>query len=159
MFFSRWAQVFLDGRKPLECGKGQRLILTNVTYNHQGQYLCIAWNKINGNIREIKSNAVYLQVFGAPRVIRTKMFKIIKIKMLYFKLQVFLVFVLQIVKPTNNEKFIVSTTEGNPAKLEIRLCSNPKPQLVAWEWGSTRLHAGKIHMFHFDSDYFCNEKL
>ncbi|KYN35193.1 Kin of IRRE-like protein 3 [Trachymyrmex septentrionalis] len=112
----RWAQIFTDGRMPLECGTGQRLILTNVTYEQQGQYICLASNKINGNVREVKSDPVSLQVVGAPRV----------------------------VKPTITEKFVVVTTEGNPARLEIRLCSDPKPRLVAWEWGSTRLHAGEV---------------
>ncbi|XP_039307870.1 hemicentin-1 isoform X7 [Solenopsis invicta] len=112
----RWAQVFTDGRMPLECGTGQRLILTNVTYEQQGQYICLASNKINGNVREVKSDPVSLQVVGAPRV----------------------------VKPAITEKFVVVTTEGNPARLEIRLCSDPKPRLVAWEWGSTRLHAGEV---------------
>lgn len=55
---------------PLECGTGQRLILTNVTYEQQGQYICLASNKINGNIREVKSDPVSLQVVGAPRVRR-----------------------------------------------------------------------------------------
>jgi hypothetical protein len=64
----RWAQIFTDGRKPLECGTGQRLILTNVTYEQQGQYICLASNKINGNVREVKSDPVSLQVVGAPRV-------------------------------------------------------------------------------------------
>ncbi|CAL7946544.1 unnamed protein product [Xylocopa violacea] len=112
----RWAQIFTDGRMPLECGTGQRLILTNVTYEQQGQYICLASNKINGNVREVKSDPVSLQVVGAPRV----------------------------VKPAITEKFVVATTEGSPAKLEIRLCSDPKPRLVAWEWGSTRLHAGEV---------------
>lgn len=66
----RWAQVFTDGRMPLECGTGQRLILTNVTYEQQGQYICLASNKINGNVREVKSDPVSLQVVGAPRVRR-----------------------------------------------------------------------------------------
>ena len=69
---ARWAQIFTDGRMPLECGTGQRLILTNVTYEQQGQYICLASNKINGNIREVKSDPVSLQVVGAPRVRRTK---------------------------------------------------------------------------------------
>ncbi|XP_011630185.1 hemicentin-1-like isoform X2 [Pogonomyrmex barbatus] len=112
----RWAQIFTDGRMPLECGTGQRLILTNVTYEQQGQYICLASNKINGNVREVKSDPVSLQVVGAPRV----------------------------VKPAITEKFVVVTTEGSPARLEIRLCSDPKPRLVAWEWGSTRLHAGEV---------------
>ncbi|XP_043281902.1 kin of IRRE-like protein 2 isoform X3 [Venturia canescens] len=112
----RWAQIFSDGRAPAECGVGQRLILSNVTYAQQGQYICLASNKINGNLREVKSNPVSLQVVGAPRV----------------------------VKPTSNEKFVVSTTEGSPARLEIKLCSDPKPRLVAWEWGDTRLHAGEV---------------
>ncbi|XP_076391602.1 kin of IRRE-like protein 3 isoform X3 [Megachile rotundata] len=111
----RWAQIFTDGRMPLECGTGQRLVLTNVTYEQQGQYICLASNKINGNVREVKSDPVSLQVVGAPRV----------------------------VKPAITEKLVIATTEGSPARLEIRLCSNPKPQLVAWEWGSTRLHAGE----------------
>ncbi|KOX74231.1 Kin of IRRE-like protein 3 [Melipona quadrifasciata] len=112
----RWAQIFTDGRMSLECGTGQRLILTNVTYEQQGQYICLASNKINGNVREVRSDPVSLQVVGAPRV----------------------------VKPAITEKFVVATTEGSPAKLEIRLCSDPKPRLVAWEWGSTRLHAGEV---------------
>lgn len=64
----RWAQIFSDGRLPVECGKGQRLILTNVTYDQQGQYICLAANKINGNIREVQSDPVSLQVVGAPKV-------------------------------------------------------------------------------------------
>lgn len=66
----RWAQIFTDGRMPLECGTGQRLILTNVTYEQQGQYICLASNKINGKVREVKSDPVSLQVVGAPRVRR-----------------------------------------------------------------------------------------
>ncbi|XP_063980627.1 nephrin-like isoform X1 [Diachasmimorpha longicaudata] len=112
----RWEQVFTDGRPPAECGRGPRLILTNVTYEQQGQYICLASNTINGKLREVKSSPVSLEVVGAPRV----------------------------VKPLSNEKYIVSTTEGSAARLEIRLCSNPKPRLVAWEWGSTRLHAGEV---------------
>ncbi|XP_015602883.1 kin of IRRE-like protein 2 [Cephus cinctus] len=112
----RWAQIFTDGRPPVECGSGPRLILNNVTYEQQGQYICLASNKINGNIREVKSKPVSLKVVGAPRV----------------------------VKPAGSEMFVVSTTEGSPAKLEIRLCSDPVPKLVAWEWGSTRLHAGEV---------------
>lgn len=53
---------------PVECGTGQRLILTNVTYEQQGQYICLASNKINGHVREVKSDPVSLQVVGAPRV-------------------------------------------------------------------------------------------
>ncbi|XP_043682596.1 hemicentin-1 isoform X1 [Vespula pensylvanica] len=112
----RWAQIFTDNRMPVECGTGQRLILTNVTYEQQGQYICLASNKINGHVREVKSDPVSLQVVGAPRV----------------------------VKPTIMEKYVVAATEGSPARLEIRLCSNPKPRLVAWEWGSTRLYAGEV---------------
>ena len=67
-FSSRWAQIFSDGRLPVECGTGQRLVLTNVTYDQQGQYICLAANKINGNIREVQSDPVSLQVVGAPKV-------------------------------------------------------------------------------------------
>ncbi|XP_047365487.1 hemicentin-2 isoform X5 [Vespa velutina] len=112
----RWAQIFPDNRMPMECGTGQRLILTNVTYEQQGQYICLASNKINGHVREVKSDPVSLQVVGAPRV----------------------------VKPAITEKFVVAATEGSPARLEIRLCSNPKPRLVAWEWGDIRLYAGEV---------------
>ncbi|XP_043488099.1 hemicentin-1 isoform X1 [Polistes fuscatus] len=112
----RWAQIFPDNRMPVECGTGHRLILTNVTYEQQGQYICLASNKINGHVREVKSDPVFLQVVGAPRV----------------------------VKPTMTEKLVVAATEGSSARLEIRLCSNPKPRLVVWEWGSIRLYAGDI---------------
>ncbi|XP_035737382.1 hemicentin-2-like isoform X7 [Vespa mandarinia] len=64
----RWAQIFPDNRMPIECGTGQRLILTNVTYEQQGQYICLASNKINGHVREVKSDPVSLQVVGAPRI-------------------------------------------------------------------------------------------
>ncbi|XP_034935070.1 kin of IRRE-like protein 2 [Chelonus insularis] len=113
----QWQQIFNDNRPPIDYGKGQRLILTNVTYEQQGQYICIASNTINGKTRQVKSTPVTLEVVGAPKII----------------------------KPLNNEKYVISTTETSPARLEIRLCSNPKPRLVAWEWGnSIRLHAGEV---------------
>ncbi|XP_048513245.1 hemicentin-1 isoform X2 [Athalia rosae] len=112
----RWLQVFADGREPQVRGLGQRFILNNVTYDQQGQYVCLATNVINGNSRQARSEPVSLQVVGAPRVVR----------------------------PARTEKLVVSATEGGPARLEIRLCSDPRPRLVAWEWGSVRLHAGEV---------------
>ncbi|XP_046434490.1 kin of IRRE-like protein 2 isoform X1 [Neodiprion fabricii] len=112
----RWLQVFPDGREPQVRGQGQRFFLNNVTYDQQGQYICLALNVINGNTREARSDPVSLQVVGAPRVVR----------------------------PARSETSIVSATEGGPARLEIRLCSDPRPRLVAWEWGRIRLHAGEV---------------
>lgn len=88
-FHYRWARIFTDGRLPLECGTGQRLIVTNVTYEQQGQYICLASNKINGHRREVKSDPVSLQVVGAPRVMYTSLitilFTVASINTLFYK--------------------------------------------------------------------------
>lgn len=36
----------------------------------------------------------------------------------------------------------VSVKRGEPASLTMVVCADPRPQLVAWEWGSLRLEAG-----------------
>lgn len=36
----------------------------------------------------------------------------------------------------------VSVKRGEPASLTMVVCADPRPQRVAWEWGSLRLEAG-----------------
>ncbi|XP_039276455.1 irregular chiasm C-roughest protein-like [Nilaparvata lugens] len=48
----------------------QMLILRNVTYEHQGEYVCRVTNTIAGTHRTAQSEAVSIQVVGAPQILR-----------------------------------------------------------------------------------------
>lgn len=45
-------------------------MLTNITYENQGEYECHAINFINGQERIVVSEPVILEVVGAPQVLR-----------------------------------------------------------------------------------------
>ncbi|XP_059482578.1 hemicentin-1 isoform X4 [Neocloeon triangulifer] len=56
-------KVILRGAEP-------RLVLTNLTYDHQGEYVCRAANKIANVERPIQSEPIPVHVKGAPQVVR-----------------------------------------------------------------------------------------
>lgn len=56
-------------RELIERGRESRLVLTNVTYDFQGEYECQATNIINGQERIVVSEPVILEVVGAPQVL------------------------------------------------------------------------------------------
>lgn len=124
--YLRWEQVFTDGRMPAQCGRGQRLILTNVTYEQQGQYICIASNSINGKVREVKSTPVSLEVVGAPRVCK---------------------FILIILFP-----HVFCTTSFNPNNFNIqnKIIHNPICYLTFYmKFNIVGFHLDYLHLFIF----------
>ena len=79
-------------------GYAQQLFIENVTYEHQGEYVCKAINEINGEIRSVQSDPITLEVNGAPQVMR-------------FGVQT---------------EIIID--DGQDAILESRFCANPLPE-------------------------------
>ncbi|XP_039280051.1 irregular chiasm C-roughest protein isoform X2 [Nilaparvata lugens] len=50
-----------------------RLVIANATYEHQGEYVCRVTNVIAGQERPVQSEAITIQVVGAPQVVREEM--------------------------------------------------------------------------------------
>ncbi|XP_071051965.1 kin of IRRE-like protein 2 isoform X3 [Onthophagus taurus] len=98
--------------KFVERGHEARLHIPNVTYDYQGEYVCKVTNIIGGLERTVQSEAIALQVVGAPQVLRH----------------------------TETPEIVVE--KGQNAKISLVVCADPRPRVVAWEWGSLRLEAG-----------------
>ncbi|XP_049818433.1 irregular chiasm C-roughest protein isoform X2 [Aethina tumida] len=96
----------------IERGRDQKLHISNVTYEFQGEYRCKVTNIIKGEERSEISEPIILQVHGAPQVLR------------------------QSATPE------VVVEKGQSADLSMVVCADPRPRFVAWEWGSLRLEAG-----------------
>ena len=122
----RWVHLRGSLTEPIENrvqnkGGGRRLHLENIMWSDEGEYRCIAFNTINGVKRETSSNIRYvLHVTGPPEIQ---------------------------VKPLLGENLLESVGwTGEPVhRLKFRFCSRPPPKLVAWQWGSSHLRAGKRH--------------
>uniref|UniRef100_A0A1B0B5M4 Ig-like domain-containing protein n=1 Tax=Glossina palpalis gambiensis TaxID=67801 RepID=A0A1B0B5M4_9MUSC len=109
----KWVQRISHGSKYVERGHESRLVVDNVTYDYQGEYECRATNYINGQERVAISEPVSLQVVGAPQILRL-----------------------------HPSMHTVLTRRGDAATLTFIVCADPRPQRIAWEWGSLRLDAG-----------------
>ncbi|KAL9887979.1 irregular chiasm C-roughest protein-like isoform 4-T17 [Glossina fuscipes fuscipes] len=109
----KWVQRISHGSKYVERGNEPRLVVDNVTYDYQGEYECRATNYINGQERVAISEPVSLQVVGAPQILRL-----------------------------HPSMHTVLTRRGDAATLTFIVCADPRPQRIAWEWGSLRLDAG-----------------
>lgn len=48
----------------LERGRDARLVIDNVTYDHQGEYVCKVSNVIAGSQRAVQSEPIAVQVVG-----------------------------------------------------------------------------------------------
>ena len=79
-------------------GYTQQLFIENVTYEHQGEYVCKAINEINGETRSVQSDPITLEVTGAPLVMRYGV----------------------------QTEIIIE--DGQDARLESRFCANPLPE-------------------------------
>ena len=63
----QWLQK-LPTHDVLVRGYSQYLNIENVTYDHQGEYVCKAVNVINGEQRSVQSDPISVEVIGAPQV-------------------------------------------------------------------------------------------
>ncbi|KAG8306262.1 hypothetical protein J6590_051606 [Homalodisca vitripennis] len=97
-------------------GSESRLVIRNVTYDHQGEYVCRVVNLIGGRERMVQSEAVSLQVVGAPQILR---------------------------EGGEDASVEVVVMRGQPALLRQVVCADPRPRRVVWEWGSLQLAAGQ----------------
>ncbi|XP_045463992.1 hemicentin-2 isoform X2 [Harmonia axyridis] len=96
----------------IERSRDSKLYISNVTYDYQGEYTCRVRNIINGEERIEISEPITLQVHGAPQVLRHS---------------------------SVPEIFV---EKGENAILSMVVCADPRPRIIAWEWGSLRLEAG-----------------
>ena len=114
----QWLQK-LPTHEVLIRGYSQYLTLTNVTYEHQGEYVCKAVNVINGEKRSVQSDPIIVEVTGAPQVTDFG---------------------------TTGQEFQVGL--GEEALLEVRFCADPLPEQL-WHLGETGdnmiLAAGSTH--------------
>ncbi|XP_069682757.1 irregular chiasm C-roughest protein isoform X1 [Periplaneta americana] len=90
-----------------------RLHINNVTYDYKGDYVCKATNVIAGVERLVQSEAISVQVVGAPQVLRQ----------------------------SGGREVVVA--RGQDALLRLVVCADPRPRRAAWEWGSLQLEAGE----------------
>ncbi|XP_076350236.1 irregular chiasm C-roughest protein-like isoform X2 [Tachypleus tridentatus] len=95
-------------------GHDAHLVITNVTYNFQGRYICEARNYIEGKEYKVQSEEIKLDVTGSPQVITD----------------------MTITKDT------VVVEKNEDATISVVFCSDPKPDRVFWEWGSLKLDTG-----------------
>ncbi|XP_072156592.1 irregular chiasm C-roughest protein isoform X2 [Bemisia tabaci] len=93
-------------------GSEAQLYVNNVTYDHQGDYVCRVTNSIGGSERSVQSQAISVQVVGAPQVVR------------------------------NIGGREVVARRGEDALLKLVVCADPRPRRAAWHWGSLQLEAG-----------------
>lgn len=65
----QWLQRRPANEGVLIRGYSQELIIDNVTYEHQGEFVCEAKNEINGKTRTVQSEPIKIEVSGAPQVL------------------------------------------------------------------------------------------
>ncbi|XP_032666797.1 hemicentin-2-like [Odontomachus brunneus] len=97
----------------------RRLRLERITWSDQGEYRCMAFNTINGVRREKYSEQYYMLNVSGPPEIQAKPTS----------------------DHTSNHESVGWTGE-RVHRLKSRLCSQPPPKLVTWEWGSNQIRAG-----------------
>ena len=69
----RWLQLKTSNTKEMESavvprGYEKTLVIENVNYEYQGQFVCEATNKIDGETRSVQSQPIKIEVTGAPQV-------------------------------------------------------------------------------------------
>ncbi|TRY72566.1 hypothetical protein TCAL_06514 [Tigriopus californicus] len=79
-------------------GSQKTLVIDNVTYNHQGEFVCKAMNTINGEERSVQSEPIRVEVSGAPQVMKYE------------------------------AQHEVRVQNGEDATLEVLFCADPPPK-------------------------------
>ena len=92
----QWLQK-LPTQEVLIRGYEKTLVIDNITYDHQGEFVCKAVNVIRGEERPVQSDPIRVEVSGAPQVMRY----------------------------TNQHE--VSVQKGEDASLEVLFCGDPLP--------------------------------
>lgn len=64
----QWLQK-LPSQEVLIRGYSNQLVIENITYEHQGEFVCKATNNINGELRATQSDSIKVEVSGAPQVL------------------------------------------------------------------------------------------
>lgn len=83
----------------------QDLDLVSVGYDNSGEYICRAFNNINGVERSTESDVISVQVSGQPQLL------------------------------ASHSGHMVTATVGDNVDLDIVLCSDPPPKANTWQWG------------------------
>lgn len=84
-------EVFIRGHE-------KTLVIDNVTYNHQGEFVCKAMNAINGEERSVQSEPIRFEVSGAPQVMKYEAHHEVRVQ------------------------------NGEDATLEVLFCADPPPK-------------------------------
>nr|XP_012234307.1 PREDICTED: kin of IRRE-like protein 1 [Linepithema humile]XP_012234308.1 PREDICTED: kin of IRRE-like protein 1 [Linepithema humile] len=115
----KWVHLRGNSRENREYKSGgRRLRLESIIWSDEGEYRCIAYNMINGAKRETISDVHYvLYVTGPPEIQARSLFG------------------------DRNES--IGWAGESAYRLKSRVCSQPPPKLVAWQWGSSHIQAGE----------------
>ncbi|XP_065561304.1 hemicentin-1-like [Artemia franciscana] len=108
---------WLQRPEPSEIGvvlksDGKYLIMKNVSYDDQGEYICSTSNFINGKEKAAQSSPVTLKVIGPP----------------------------QMTVPVSAK--VLTITRGDEAEISVRFCSDPKPTRAVWQCGHLSVSVG-----------------
>lgn len=108
----KWIQTIPDTQEEKIRGHNGTLLLEDVMYEHQGEYVCVASSFLHGQEVEDRSQPIIVEVVGAPQVLRYTVERNVQVE------------------------------KGQDAVIQIVFCSDPRPSSASWEWGSLRLEAG-----------------
>ena len=64
-----WLQM-LPTQEVLIRGDSRELVIENITYDYQGEFVCQATNEINGEQRTVQSEPIKVEVTGAPQIMQ-----------------------------------------------------------------------------------------
>ena len=102
-----WLQKFPEdqGGQVFSRGQGKTLLLSNVTYEMEGKWACVATTTIKGRVRKMTSDPIDVEVVGKPQV-------------LFYK--------------TDQRQDFAMHSD---AEVLVTFCSDPKPRSLVWQWG------------------------
>lgn len=93
----QWLQK-LRTQEVLIRGYEKKLVIPNITYDHQGEFVCKAVNIIRGEERSVQSEAISVKVSGAPQVMKYSAKKEVRVQ------------------------------DGEIARMEVLFCADPLPK-------------------------------
>ncbi len=92
-------------------GYEKNLVISDVGYEHQGEFVCKAINKVRGEERSVQSSGIRVDVSGEPRISKKTA---------------------AAAASTGGRE--VRVQNGEVARLEVEFCSDPEPEQV-WHLG------------------------